>query len=335
LSVAPLRALGRISYGVYLYHWPVFVWYHGPLVARLALTLTLAIASFVAIEQPVRERRVRVPVALVPAAMCLVAGIVVASTMHAPSVQTFASAAPASAVRPAHVADLEADAPVVGVFGDSTALRTGFGLRGYGWTTGSIDVRDGGAAVGCPLVREGTVDYVTGWSAPEDMCQRWPDRWRMLARGLDAAVVQIGPWDVTDRKIDGHLTHIGDPPFDARLVAAINRAVDVLSSDGAVVVWLTEPHLDFSRGRTGLPASSVAHISERARIDRLNALLRQVDARRPEMVVVDVLQHLRTLPGGELSTDLRPDGVHLSEDAAVALAPWLTAQIRKAVGSSK
>lgn len=335
LSLAPLRGLGRISYGVYLYHWPVFVWFHGPLVARLAVTLALSLVSFYGLEQPVRERRVRVPVALVPAAMCLVAGVVVASTMHAPAPETFDLAASASVASPESTVPPKTDAPVVAMFGDSTALRTGFGLRGYGWTTGSIDVRDGGAAIGCPLVRAGVVDFVSHRSQPDEMCRRWPDRWRSLARGLDAAIVQIGPWDVTDRVINGHTTHIGDPSFDGLLVRAIDQAVDVLSSDGAVVVWLTEPHLDFGRGRAGLPATSVAHISERARIDRLNAILRRVDARRPEMVVVDVLQHLRTLPGGELSPDLRPDGVHLSEDASSALAPWLTAQVMKAVRSPR
>ena len=335
LSTAPLRALGRISYGVYLYHWPVFVWYHGPLVARLAITLGLAVVSYVALEQPVRERRVRVPVALVPAAMCLVAGVVVASTIHAPKPETFDLTASARVEKPERTADLKAGAPVVAVFGDSTALRTGFGLRGYGWTTGAVDVRDGGAAIGCPLVRVGVVDFVSHRGEPDETCQRWPDRWRALAKGLDAAIVQVGPWDVADRVVDGHATHIGEPDFDALLVRAINQAIDVLSSDGAIVVWLTEPHLDFGRGRAGLPAESVAHISDRSRIDRLNALLRQVDVSRPEMVVVDVLQHLRTLPGGELSPDLRPDGVHLSEDASSALAPWLTSQVVKAVRAAR
>jgi peptidoglycan/LPS O-acetylase OafA/YrhL len=335
LSLGPLRGLGRISYGVYLYHWPVFVWYHGSLVVRLAVTLALAIVSYVFLEQPVRERRVRIPVALVPAAMCLVAGVVVASTVRAPTPASFDLASSARVVTPESTVPPRSGAPIVAVFGDSTALRTAFGLRGYGWTTGSIDMRNGAAVVGCPLVTDGLVDFVTNRSKPDDVCSGWPARWRTLAHGLDAALVQIGPWDVTDRVIDGRTVHIGEPAFDARLVAAINQAVDVLSSDGAIVVWLTEPHLDFARGRTGLSAASVAHISDPTRIDRLNALLRQVAARRPEMVVVDVLQHLRTLPGGELSPDLRPDGVHLTEDASSALAPWLTAQVRKAVASAR
>ena len=65
LAWPPLRALGRVSYGAYLYHWPVFLFLdgertglgRGPLfVARVAATLALASASFVLIEQPVRSR---------------------------------------------------------------------------------------------------------------------------------------------------------------------------------------------------------------------------------------------------------------------------------------
>ncbi len=66
LSLAPLVYLGRISYGVYLYHWPVFVVLTEsrtglsqlPLsVLRLAVTMAVAVGSFVLVEQPIRERR--------------------------------------------------------------------------------------------------------------------------------------------------------------------------------------------------------------------------------------------------------------------------------------
>lgn len=65
-SAAPLRQLGRISYGVYVYHWPLFLWLDpartrlapAELTAvRVATTLAVATVSFVFVEQPIREGR--------------------------------------------------------------------------------------------------------------------------------------------------------------------------------------------------------------------------------------------------------------------------------------
>ena len=66
LSCRPLPAAGRISYGLYVYHWPLFVAFdsahtglHGlPLaVARLGATVATAAASYRWLEQPIRRRR--------------------------------------------------------------------------------------------------------------------------------------------------------------------------------------------------------------------------------------------------------------------------------------
>ncbi|MEZ5144307.1 MAG: acyltransferase, partial [Acidimicrobiales bacterium] len=70
LSAPPLRLLGVISYGVYLYHWPVFLvldgertgWSFWPLLAaRLAVTIGLATLSYAVLEHPIRVGR-RLPV---------------------------------------------------------------------------------------------------------------------------------------------------------------------------------------------------------------------------------------------------------------------------------
>jgi len=66
LAVRPLVWLGQVSYGVYLYHWPLFavldadrVGFDGaPLLAiRLAATLVVAAASYRWIEEPIRRGR--------------------------------------------------------------------------------------------------------------------------------------------------------------------------------------------------------------------------------------------------------------------------------------
>lgn len=66
LAIPPLRWIGQISYGLYLWHWPTYVLMTdlttgltgaSLLVARLAATLFAATASFYLIERPVRRYR--------------------------------------------------------------------------------------------------------------------------------------------------------------------------------------------------------------------------------------------------------------------------------------
>ena len=64
LSIAPLVWIGTISYGVYLYHWPVFVILDEERTGmdgfaltalRFAITFTLAQVSFTLLERPIRR----------------------------------------------------------------------------------------------------------------------------------------------------------------------------------------------------------------------------------------------------------------------------------------
>jgi peptidoglycan/LPS O-acetylase OafA/YrhL len=67
LSLRPLQWIGKISYGLYLWHWPACVFVTAESVhlsgwevdlIRVALTLGLATVSFYVVEQPIRQRRI-------------------------------------------------------------------------------------------------------------------------------------------------------------------------------------------------------------------------------------------------------------------------------------
>ena len=88
LAWRPLAWLGRVSYGVYLYHWPVFLWLspartglHGTLLlaVRVAATLALAQLSWTWLEHPVRRRVV--PRGATARYAAVVAGVLVAANL--------------------------------------------------------------------------------------------------------------------------------------------------------------------------------------------------------------------------------------------------------------
>lgn len=93
LSTRPLVGIGRISYGIYLWHWPVYLaldgertGLHGYVLAalRVGVTGVLAGASFLLIERPARRVRAR-PRLVLPVAAAGVAVVAATAGWTAPA----------------------------------------------------------------------------------------------------------------------------------------------------------------------------------------------------------------------------------------------------------
>ncbi len=359
LSWRPLRALGRISYGVYLFHWPIFLLFDTPRTGlvgarltalRVGATLAVATASFVALEQPIRTgRRLARPRSWVVASAGVVAVTVlimiaaarapapaivfapanssaVAAAEHLP-LQTVSEPSPTS--RNSDAENVTSVKPVgtrLLVVGDSIALTLGRGIERWG-TMNGITVMNGGA-LGCTLQDNARVRGSSGVTyRPEDPCrshQRWPEV--LTAFAPDVVVALYGAWDVYDASWDNSGTwHApGDPEWDRRYAIAIDDAVARLSARGATVVWLTPPCF---RGAPGDVATN-GEWYDPARIEALGTIADRVAARNG----MRISRTLTELECPEVNLDIRPDGAHYSEGGADRTADALAPDILRALG---
>ncbi len=338
-SLAPLVFVGRISYGLYLYHWPLFLvidhahtGLSGPglLAARLAATFGAATVSFYALEEPVRTGRLfrgrSGTAATAAAAVVAVAVVLLATVVPAtPSAAvTSGIGLPASERQSLAAAGAFGRHPIsLAIVGDSVALTLGVGLAADSVRHYGVRVYDG-ATLGCDLddveVRlSGTVD------PPTPGCADWRTGWRAGIDRLrpDVVGLLIGRWEVSDHLWGGQWTHVGEPAWDAHLVAEIDQAVDILSSDGARVVLFTMPFID---PPTEAANGSMFPENDPARIEEFNRLLVEAaDRRRSAATLVDLNRLLD--PDGHYQAELRgfavrwSDGIHITFAGGTLLQP--------------
>ncbi|MFF1279694.1 acyltransferase family protein [Streptomyces sp. NPDC058299] len=355
LSLPPLAALGRISYGVYLWHWPLFAWIDAERTGlrgaalfgvRVVVTLVVAVVSFVAIERPVqrghpRFLRRRAP-ALAATATCMaaVAATAVAALPPGPRL-TPSTTAPAEATAPAepgHRSDQVPDrsagrhrragTPVSAVImGDSIAWT----LVNYLPPTPDVTLHDS-TRQGCGLALDSPYRYFGAEHRVSRECRHWPSdlRQAVTRHDPDTVVLLFGRWETMDRVHDGRWTHTGDKAFDAYLLAQLDRAVGIASAHGAKVLLATEPY----NHRGERPDGGVWPEDQPQRVDHWNQLLRQVAGRHRG--TADILDLGRRLcPHGAFTwqvdgVQVRSDGVHLTPEGARWLQPWLVSRIEAA-----
>jgi peptidoglycan/LPS O-acetylase OafA/YrhL len=345
LALTPLVWLGRISYGVYLWHWPLFTYVTAdatglsrwPLLAvRLAGTVGVAILSYVVIEQPIRRGALdrllprRVPVAVTAAATGLVAVVIGFAT--APPPAPVPAAAPvvippaqprtsAPVDRPSRARSPAGRQPRITFLGDSVSWVIGADLPAHPglWTSDR-------AIQGCGIA---TLPQILELGTPHTNypgCTKWPQRWQRAIDkdNPDVAAIELNRWELMDRKLNGTYQHVGEPGFDAYLMGQLDEAVRIANSRGAAVALLTAAYTH----RAEKPDGSLYPEDQPQRVDAWNDLIRAEAAEHPgKVTVLDITPVV--CPQGRFTWTIgkirvRSDGLHYTPAAVQKIiAPWL------------
>ncbi len=273
LSFWPLRATGLISYGLYLWHYPVFLWLDVAdtglsgwrlFVLRVGVSFAVAIVSFFVVEQPVRQRRV-------PAVLTRALGVVGVSGALA-AVLVASSVDAAVPLPPAGPAAVTTSVPVrltgrpavrcrvllpggfkayatfhtcpperVMMIGDSVGQSLGFELSVNEESYGVLLEND--TLLGCGFIDTGEVGAPGSFSAFDPPCYSEDHTWATDLRQFrpQVVVVEMGWWDSMDHLVNGEDLYLGEPSYDAYLLGRIDALVDELDRYGAKVVLLSVP----------------------------------------------------------------------------------------------
>jgi peptidoglycan/LPS O-acetylase OafA/YrhL len=358
-SIPVLVWLGRISYGVYIFHWPVFIWLNQartglsplPLTGlRMAVTIGLAVVTYALVEQPIRHQRVvtgRTRWVAAPAALTVAAaGALIVGAVAPPLAATFApETSQAAVLREAQreqetspetqpVAshgkdDAAAPAPRpvrrIMIVGDSVALTLGRGIERWGAQPGVTVLNDG--VIGCPLLVGVDVRGYWGVATRDaDMCQThktWP---KYLAEfEPDLVLALYGAWDVYDASFDHGRTWVsaGMPEFNRFYRGQVEDAARRLGATGAHVLWITPPC--FAANEGSLDPNAVWYDSKR--VDVLTRIEHAVAADNG-MGVTDIA-HDASCP---VDFGTRPDGVHYSDSGADVTTAKLAPLLRQVPG---
>jgi peptidoglycan/LPS O-acetylase OafA/YrhL len=336
LSVVPLVWLGTISYGAYLWHYPVYIFLDAQrtgltggwlLALRFAATFAAAAVSYYVVERPImvgtfwRSLRAVAPAVV---AMAVTVVVIVAGTV--------APATAAVAVHPDLTANEHRSLEAAGafghhpirfmLFGDSIADTLDQGLEVDSVHRFGVAVNNQ-SNLGCDLddldaITDGQLDI------PVSPCAHWPTLWRKDVTTYHPEVVGflMGRWDITDHIDDGKVEHIGEPAWNAHLESELEHVVAVLSSTGAKVVFFTMPYL----GVPPTPNGTTYPENGAQRVNEWNSLL--VAVARKDHHVVTVINLNRLLdPNGHFQSVVDgvtvrwADGIHVSLQGGEWLQP--------------
>ena len=344
LGLRPIRYLGRISYGMYLWYLPVTLAMtsrrthltgYELFAVRFAVITALAAVSAALIENPIRRGSIaswKLRLAA-PAA----AGVSVLTIFAATVLPAEAGTARVSAALPHVTPAPPSPAPPIKVLlvGDSMAGSLDVGLNAVSPQYDAVVADEG--IPGCSLAIDKKSAALTFAGPPAPPCrvdnpQALFDAWRYWVAAWNPDVVlYLARGETLNTQIGSATTwmHIGQPEFDTRLAGRMTEGLQVLGSGGAHVFFLGSPLYDSSvlLGDQGSePGSQASPFQEDdpGRVARDDALMQAAVAVNPAASFVDLGQFLT--PGTRYTSTIGgvtarcSDGVHLTPAGGALVA---------------
>jgi peptidoglycan/LPS O-acetylase OafA/YrhL len=336
LALRPLRYVGSVSYGAYLWYWPVLLVLTGsrlhlgqwPLFfVRTGVTVGLAALSYHLVEAPIRRGAFPGWRALLgaPAAAGLSVAVVACSTLFlSPAAST--SPPPSAATQRIAAKPTGSEVRVL-LVGDSMAGSLGATLATEAPRYGIQLVNEGHP--GCAVTTDSEFRFLLYRNPPGPPCKEGDpsallDLWRQYVKQYrPQVVVYLARTDLFDQDYRGSWTSIGSPSFDRFFVSQLTTGVHILSSGGAHVVLATSPYYDSTIDSASPPVPE----DTPGRVSDYNRLLRQVaSASRGTSIypLARLIDPQHTYAGTVDGVAMRcSDGVHFSVTAGKVIAPGL------------
>jgi hypothetical protein len=288
----PLPYVGRISYGMYLWYWPVLLVMTEDrthltglslLAVRLITIVAISAASFRWVETPVRKGvlagwRSWVVVPAVVATIAALPLLMPTDEAPLPTVQTALASQTLNRLPPV----VPTANPIrILLVGDSMAGSLGVGLSSIAAHYGAQVINRG--SPGCSLAEATQVRLLWYTDPPGAPCEADnPEHllatYRSLVHQFDPDVVlYFARSDTLDTERDGTWEHLGQSSFDRWALTRYEQAIAALSSGGAHVVLLGTPYYQSGEQGDGQPLPE--NDPNRVTID--NHLLGQAAARDP------------------------------------------------------
>lgn len=339
LSVPPVAWMGRISYGLYLWHWPVFLFFPNTrVVAKVAVVFALATASYYLVERPIRQGRPRFAVgtrasmaATAPLALGLCTVLVVGATSYAGERQAqqvaqvgetpaFKKACPdqGDILRICERVPAPQRGFVMAVLGDSVArsLDPGFVQLAHrrGW--GYLLAASNGCGISGLLLTTGPSDLQRNCAVQESQRVR-----QLLARYHPNLVVTVAR-----KELSPHVTAAGtvaappSPAWAADVQAGLTDMARTVTDSGAQLAMVSV--FDRTSGSDEClthPDTPGCAMGPDPRTEATNAIYREVAREIPQVQVISMQDVV--CPGGSCPVRLdgqvlRYDGVHFTAPGA-------------------